>query len=118
MFALFVFIQQVAQHGDIWRGTRIRALYKDDRRRCAAFDNLHFLPTAPLPSELCALLATHRIPLLGLHVCSLWICCKIPCNRLMQAEAGRSGARGPVADAAHGPAGGAAVRRSAGDARR
>lgn len=35
------------------RAGRIRALYTDARRRGAAFDNLHFLPTAPPPAELC-----------------------------------------------------------------
>ncbi len=37
------------------RAGRVRALYGDPRRRAAAFDNLHFLPTALPPAELCAL---------------------------------------------------------------
>lgn len=37
------------------RAGRVRALYTDPRRRGAAFDNLHFLPTAPPPAELCVL---------------------------------------------------------------
>ena len=44
------------------RAERIRALYADPRRRGAVFDNLHFLPTAPLPAELCASrLSSHRL---------------------------------------------------------
>ncbi|BDA44024.1 DIS3-like exonuclease 1 [Coccomyxa sp. Obi] len=44
-------LQKFWQTSNIRKNARMRSLYRDVRRKCTLFDNLHFAPTSPLPSE-------------------------------------------------------------------
>lgn len=46
-------VVQFLQHSNIRKNARLRSLYRDVRRRCIVFDNLHYAATSPLPSERC-----------------------------------------------------------------